>query len=434
MRPTRITNPGAVPRYALGAPADGGEGEEPPVDCCEVDPDNLPNRAADRTPLSLFEPGALSIVQQSEYESADTELDATSHAALDDAPTPGNVMVGMFWLRDPVAGTWPSGWTVIESLVTTSGIGQGSLEMRYRVVQPGDDGTLYIHKGGSRYGYTVMVELSGAGAPNDSAEADLQTGPASMSVGPATVSADDSLAIAALMAIGINETITPGGTWTTIETGQAGASPTGLAEYKVVDTGTVTATGSSGSGIDSWAGILAVFDPQTDPTWLVLNPRVTDGDDATYNDVDASAGEHLRFDLGSAFRIVRTRIRLGTTTSGAKTLTLYGANEPDFSDVVEITDIAFTATGSLTAQNVTDTFAENTTAYRYYQLDGPSEVVRWYEVEFYEPTLSQSHEHSSIAEEAVRDAGRWELAVVPGSPPDSLYADGDWLYIWVPGA
>ncbi len=29
-------------------------------------------------------------------------------------------------------------------------------------------------------------------------------------------------------------------------------------------------------------------------------------------------------------------------------------------------------------------------------------------------------------------SGRWELAVIPGSPPDSLYADGDWLYILVP--
>jgi hypothetical protein len=34
--------------------------------------------------------------------------------------------------------------------------------------------------------------------------------------------------------------------------------------------------------------------------------------------------------------------------------------------------------------------------------------------------------------EGIKDVGRWELAVIPGSPPDSLYADGDWLYIWVP--
>lgn len=27
---------------------------------------------------------------------------------------------------------------------------------------------------------------------------------------------------------------------------------------------------------------------------------------------------------------------------------------------------------------------------------------------------------------------RWELAVITGSPPDNLYADGDWLYIEVP--
>ncbi len=28
--------------------------------------------------------------------------------------------------------------------------------------------------------------------------------------------------------------------------------------------------------------------------------------------------------------------------------------------------------------------------------------------------------------------GRWELAVITGSPPDPLYADGDFLYIFVP--
>lgn len=29
-------------------------------------------------------------------------------------------------------------------------------------------------------------------------------------------------------------------------------------------------------------------------------------------------------------------------------------------------------------------------------------------------------------------SGRWELAVITGSPPDPLYADGDYLYILVP--
>ncbi len=28
--------------------------------------------------------------------------------------------------------------------------------------------------------------------------------------------------------------------------------------------------------------------------------------------------------------------------------------------------------------------------------------------------------------------GRWELAVITGSPPDPLYAGGDFLYIFVP--
>ena len=39
----------------------------------------------------------------------------------------------------------------------------------------------------------------------------------------------------------------------------------------------------------------------------------------------------------------------------------------------------------------------------------------------------------TLLPDAIEEAGRWELAVIPGSPPDSLYADGDWLYIWVPG-
>lgn len=29
-------------------------------------------------------------------------------------------------------------------------------------------------------------------------------------------------------------------------------------------------------------------------------------------------------------------------------------------------------------------------------------------------------------------SGRWELAVITGSPPDPLYTDGDYLYIFVP--
>jgi hypothetical protein len=41
------------------------------------------------------------------------------------------------------------------------------------------------------------------------------------------------------------------------------------------------------------------------------------------------------------------------------------------------------------------------------------------------------HVHT-IDPDAVQNAGRWEHAVIAGSPPDDLYADGDWLYIWVP--
>ena len=49
----------------------------------------------------------------------------------------------------------------------------------------------------------------------------------------------------------------------------------------------------------------------------------------------------------------------------------------------------------------------------------------------------QDHTHGTpddpFSEEVVRDAGRWELAVIPGSPPDILDDGSDFLYIWVPG-
>lgn len=42
--------------------------------------------------------------------------------------------------------------------------------------------------------------------------------------------------------------------------------------------------------------------------------------------------------------------------------------------------------------------------------------------------VDDSHNHTSATLPA---AGRWELAVIAGSPPDPLYADGDYLYILV---
>jgi hypothetical protein len=38
----------------------------------------------------------------------------------------------------------------------------------------------------------------------------------------------------------------------------------------------------------------------------------------------------------------------------------------------------------------------------------------------------------TVTIQSIVEVGRWELAVIPGSPPDPLYADGDFLYILVP--
>lgn len=120
--------------------------------------------------------------------------------------------------------------------------------------------------------------------------------------------------------------------------------------------------------------------------WTIRADPVIDGADATYETVTGT--DLLRVDLGSALRIVRTRIRIAANTAGARTFTIKGANAADFSDEVTLTTIAITATGSYTAQDVEATWS-NATSYRYYELSiGTSDTYRIHAWELYEGTLA----------------------------------------------
>jgi hypothetical protein len=151
----------------------------------------------------------------------------------------------------------------------------------------------------------------------------------------------------------------------------AGAGPMSMAEMAGFSTAL------------SAARVLAHMGLGAETAWLGGAIRTVDGDDATYNEI--SGVGVLRVDLGDAFGIGRTRLLIGTETSGSKSYAIYGANEADFSDAVLITTITFTATGSFTADDLTQSW-EVTDDYRFWELDGNDEDRYVYSWELYEPS------------------------------------------------
>lgn len=337
MRPSSLTSPGALLRHRIG-PASPDQGTDTPasLDCCATVDDDAPDRAAERTPFSL---GETTGDTEDLNESEGTVTDGGGELTF---ANPGNANDGT------------------SSAATIGSYASGS---------PPDDGYLVSELVASR---TVSSMLITADSECQATYPDW-----------VVYSSDD----------GVSWDVVPFSyTYT-----HFGASPPD--QHLLVFDDPVDAKWwrirwrraisgfTCGVTINTWAinGATTVG-----TAWSVLEPLVVDGDDATSE--DTAGPEHLRFDLGAAFRIMRTRIRLGTTSAGSKTLTLTGWNELDESDAVVVTTIPFTATGSLTAQDVEASWYTDD-SYRYWQLDGPSEIVRWFSVEFYEPTLATNHQH-----------------------------------------
>lgn len=342
MRPSSETNPGAVLIHRIGpASPDQGTDSPPSADCCEIDEDSIPDRASGRSPFSLGE------------TTGDTEDLNFLHGTV----TFDGGTFGPGFLTDPELSNDgdPDTGANVPGGVTAGG-------EAYLISDLGDEYSVT--------GFTLRSDMSCTELHESIFDFDVSDDGVSWTDVPVTKTSDT-----------IESTTFRITTWS-IDAGADERRYWRLRHFLgsgFFCGGKVYTWGISGSST-------------TTTGWNVLEPLVVDDDDATSEDTDGP--EHLRFDLGAEYRIIRTRIRLGTTTAGSKTLTLIAWNELDESDAVTVATIPFTATGSLTAQDVVSTFA-NTTAYRYWQIDGPSEIVRWFSVEFYEPTLSQSHEHDA---------------------------------------
>lgn len=427
MRPTDWA--GTRPRIdgaLLGGGPTDGEGQPPPPDCCDADADTFTDRASSATggnAVSLSAPGAVTLVQSTYAGNSGPDTGAST-VTFSTAPTAGNVLLLWCGNRSGAALDVPSGWTTISDF-TRASTDSRPLTLIGKVSDGTETTVTFGNTGGGAPESAVGQEWVGFGGvlpvSDDEAQTDFTdtTTPAVPSITPTT-------GISALLLVAQWKTpATPDPGPQTVsgytiggDTLYAGVGNRHrlTAWYKVVD----PASGSYSPGSLSAAtdgtedGIVAHVALETHPyaaAWVITEPNVNDGDDATYDTITGTG--LLRVDLGAAYRIVRTRIRVAANTSGARTFTIKGANAVDFSDEVTLATIAFTATGSYTAQDVEATWT-NTTDYRYYELSiGTSDTYRIHSWELYEGTLatdlaahtgdtSDAHDASAIS---IADSG-----------------------------
>lgn len=396
-RPTAFGRDRAVLGGALGGTPGQGDGQPPPVDCCDPDSDAFPDRGSDGNVVGRSTGGTATLLQSA----FDVDSLGTLTATLAAPPTPGNLLIALFTGRSKTAagigaGAVPSGFTGLTAFESDIFNG-GASQLSYRFVQTGDSASVSASGGGSR-SRLVVAEFAGVGAFDQEDELNDQASSTALSIGPVSLS-EDSLVIAAFVTPVTGATFTPGTGYDEIDEGDVGSfGPSHHLIYKV-ETGATATASSTASSAGEYGAKIATFDGFSTAAWVIPLPSVNDGSDATYDTVTGT--ELVRIDLGAAHRIVRTRIRIAANTSGARTLTIKGANLPDFSDEVTLATIPFTATGSYTAQDVTATWA-NSTAYRYYELSiGTSDTYRIHAWELYEGNLATDlADHTGSASDA----------------------------------
>ena len=390
-RPTQIGRGWPVLEHGLASEDDVGS--EPAPDCCDpVDPADVPDRAAQEasTAVTLSEPTTPTLVQ---VKTGTEQVAGTVSITFDAAPTPGSLLVMWHTCRSSPTPLTPSGWTAHPSGTVSDGTNNGG--MFYRISDGTETTITADASAGTRHAMTV-AEFGGSWTLDTSAETTGSS--ATLTTGSVTPTASETALIVGGATSNVGDAIrsvTPGSGWTelgdTMMDGGAegGFHPLLWMAYRIEASasGSYDPTGTATASGDFGGQTLAFTGGGTDPAWNIPTPAVIDGDDATYHLIPStgSSTDVLRIDLGAAYRIVRSRLRIGCQNAGAKSYTIKGANLPDFSDEVTLATEAFTGTGSYTAQDV-DFLWDTTESYRYFELSGTSESRRIYAWELYEET------------------------------------------------
>lgn len=385
----------------FGGNPDQPDGAEPTPDCCEVAEGNMPDRAANPTVLVPTDDDPSFALVQS-VDGTGTASFAFVTATFDDPVTAGNLLVAGYTIRGDSDPDTPAGWTRIGPIVASTDDNRGRSALFYRIAD-GSETAITVHTTSANHSRLSLAEFDGAGSLLDYAAMHEPAAGNSYPTGPVDV-VEDGLAVGLVHVSHEPITFVDDGDFTLMESGRCGSSfgPTDIFSYRIepadgTDTYTPTQAGSS----QSWAGILASFSGGAGDFWSGQAPEVVDGDDATY--IEVTGTDLVRLDLGAAFRITRTRIRIAGTNAGARTLTIRAWNELDESDAVTLTTIDFTATGSFTAQNVVGSWYTED-SYRYFELSiDDSDTYRLHTWELYEPTLATNHQHDAPALDDLTD-------------------------------
>jgi hypothetical protein len=412
----------------LGGDPEQPEGNPPPPDCCVVDDTDLPDRGLD-TNSQRWEGGGGGTGSYSQVVEGDgpvhywrlnqsgASTQPDSIASLDGTPSGGGSLTS-------VAGATGDGDPALafsNAALTLAGVGDLPVGSAARSVE-------FLYKGTNTSKQTVFSYGVASATRRSFAVAVNQGG--NGTIGIWTWSDDHSTAVVVndgdwhhivvtyaaaasevlLYVDGVLEdTYSLGGT---LNTGTTDALISG--DYH---TGAFPVTGSvdeiavydsvlSGAQVTDHFDAISVDGGTAD--WVPAS-NASDGDDATYDTIVVDSNGIYRRDLGAAYRIQSTRIRIAGTTAGARTFTIKGANLADYSDAVVVDTIDFTATGGLTAQDVTgDWYTE--VSYRYWQLDiDDSDTYRLHSWEMYEPTLATNHQHAGSGDFVTTTAGGGEV-------------------------
>jgi len=389
-RPTRFGF-GHTIGVTVGGDTDLPEGGTA-IECCDVGAVPLDRAAAEDVATAVTLVAAGSPVLENSADA--TTGFATADWSASFTPTLGNLLVLVGWRRDSGDSADPSGWTRLDD-----NIGGGSFDDSIIALGKTSDGTetsAVFTWSASGLHYKVM-EWSGVSLVDVVANSATSTGTA-VTTGSVTPTSGAAAAIIGIASAAGDAVVTyaEGSGYTQLFEDTSGFHPHWHIEYQIVDpTSGSYNPDSTLSASRLWRGItLSLLG--SDSTWNGPAPNVNDEDDATYETI--SGADVLRVDLGGPFVIIRTRLRIATATSGSRSYVIKGANLADFSDEVTLATLAFTATGSYTAQDVTATWV-NTTAFQYYELTGNDETRRIHTWELYEAAsgLGQDHTHADFA-------------------------------------
>lgn len=368
---------------------------QPTTDCCD-DETTLPDRALDQVVFVGVLDGDGTLVQS---DSA-TDGGGGSSLAYPSDTTAGNLLVAVLVARGGVTTpSTPSGWTAIDNAGKSN---PHEVTMFWRVAPGGPVTVAFVAPTDEVRIYLMEFEGGGAGLATTPTTHDGGASVSSFPVPSLTVSGPSLLVGVVDAGDGVPNTITftEDSDFTNVDQGQVGGSlnPESIVGYRVVSAGTYDYNPTGNHNSSGWGGVLAAFD--LGEGWVGGGPNITDGDDATYQEIPS--GNVVRIDLGAEFEIARIRVRLGTETAGARTYILKGANEADFSDAVTVATLNFTATGSFTAQDVTDSWAA-TDAYRFWELTGDDETRRVYSFELYEAANADAAAVAADLEDHIDD-------------------------------